>query len=160
MLRNATYLIRIQPIRNSLRLICGHSVTFPCPPATVRDGKLIQMKYSCHHVDTIRHPNSSYVTTKMYGTSIRGCNNNRIFSGRTISFRLCVDATIIGSFQKEQFPSAGVCRALQRRSLDDSCQSGKMAALLNSLFFMFTISFLPKYCVKYNDYIVKWCNGV
>ena len=30
-----------------------------------------------------------------------------------------------------------------------------MAALLKSLFFVFNISFLPKYCVKYYDYIVK-----
>ena len=28
-----------------------------------------------------------------------------------------------------------------------------MAALLKSLFFVFNISFLPKYCVKYYDYI-------
>ena len=55
--------------------------------------------------------------------------------------------------------------ALQQRSLDGSCQSGKMAALLNSLFFVFKISFLPKYRVKYYDYIVNrvslinynWC---
>ena len=38
--------------------------------------------------------------------------------------------------------------AWQRRSLDDSCQSGKMAELLNSLLFVFNISFLPKYRVK------------
>ena len=35
-----------------------------------------------------------------------------------------------------------------------------MAALLNSLFFVFNISFLPKYHVKYFDYIVKWCGGM
>ena len=34
-----------------------------------------------------------------------------------------------------------------------------MAALLNSLFFVFNISFLPKYRVKCYDYIVKWCGG-
>ena len=34
-------------------------------------------------------------------------------------------------------------------------------ALLNSLFFVFNISFLPKYRVKYDDYIiVKWCSGI
>ena len=33
-----------------------------------------------------------------------------------------------------------------------------MAALLNSLFFVFNISFLPKYRVIYYDYIVKWCS--
>ena len=35
-------------------------------------------------------------------------------------------------------------------------QSENMAALLNSLFFLFNISFLPKYRVKYYYYIVKW----
>ena len=34
-----------------------------------------------------------------------------------------------------------------------------MAALLNSSFFAFTNSFLPKYRVKYYDYIIKWCSG-
>ena len=32
-----------------------------------------------------------------------------------------------------------------------------MAALLNSLPFAFTDSFLPKYRVKYYDYSIKWC---
>ena len=41
-----------------------------------------------------------------------------------------------------------------------SCQSGNMAALLNSLVFVFRISFLPKYRVKYYEYIVKWCSGI
>ena len=37
--------------------------------ATMRDGKLVQMPHSCYHVEIIRHPISSYVTTKLYGTS-------------------------------------------------------------------------------------------
>ena len=49
---------------------------------------------------------------------------------------------------------------LSLRSLDSSCQTGKMAALLNSLFFVFKISFLPKYRVIYYDCIVKWCSGI
>ena len=64
---------------------------FPGSIATMRDGKLVQMPHSCHHVETIRHPNSSYVTTKLYGTSTRGCNNNRIFSKRAILTFLTVD---------------------------------------------------------------------
>ena len=52
--------------------------------ATTRDGKLVQMPHSCYHVETIRHPNSSYVTTKLYGTSTCGCNNNTIFLKRAI----------------------------------------------------------------------------
>ena len=47
-------------------------------------------------------------------------------------------------------------------SLGSSCQTGKMAALLNSIFFVFKISFLPKYRVIYYDYniIVKLCSVV
>ena len=93
------------------------------------------MQYSCHHVDTICHPTSSYVTTKLHGTSRCGCNNNAMFSGRAIF----------------TFPTIDVCRA---RS------PGIGEALLNSLFFVFKISFLPNYCVKYYEYIVKWCSGV
>ena len=52
---------------------------FQAPLQRWRDGKLVQMPHSCHHVETIRHPNSSYVTTKLYGTSTCGCNNNTIF---------------------------------------------------------------------------------
>ena len=37
------------------------------------------MQHSCHHQDTICHPNSSYVTTKLYRTCTRVCNNNTIF---------------------------------------------------------------------------------
>ena len=45
-------------------------------------------------------------------------------------------------------------------SFNSSCQLGNMAALLNSLFFVFKISFLLKYRVIYYDYIVKWCSGI
>ena len=41
------------------------------------------------------------------------------------------------------------------RSLDSSCQTGNMAALLNSLFFVFKISFVPKYRVIYYDQFFK-----
>ena len=47
-----------------------------------------------------------------------------------------------------------------RQSIGDGCQSSEMAALLNSLYFAFTNSCLPKYRVKCYDYIVKWCSGV
>ena len=49
---------------------------------------------------------------------------------------------------------------LQRQSLGDACQSRKMEILLNSLSFVFKILFLPKYRVKYYDYIVKWFSGI
>ena len=54
------------------------------------------------------------------------------------------------------FPTIDVCRARWPGS------SQAMVTLLNSLFFVhtFIISFLPKYHVKYYDYIVKWYSGV
>ena len=49
-----------------------------------RDGEVIQRQYFCHHGDTVCHPKSGYVTTKLHGTSTCGCNNNVMFSGRAI----------------------------------------------------------------------------
>ena len=80
-----------QSVAASGMCACTQNVTFSGSTATVRDGKLVQMPHSCHHVETIRHPNSSYVTTKLYGTSTRGCNNNTIFSKRAILTFLTVD---------------------------------------------------------------------
>ena len=40
------------------------------------------------------------------------------------------------------------------------CHSGKMATQLNSLFVVFTTSFLPNCCAKLNHYIVKWCSCI
>ena len=37
-----------------------------CLPATARDGELMQAQHFCHHVDTNCHPNSSYITTKLW----------------------------------------------------------------------------------------------
>ncbi len=117
---------------------------FPGSIATVRDGKLVQMPHSSHHVETIRHPNSSYVTTKLYGTSTCGCNNDTIFSKRAILKCLTVDVYV---------------RLAAGRPW--SCmQSSNMAILLTSLLFVFDISFLPKYRVNYYDYIVKWCSRI
>ena len=48
------------------------------------DGEVIQRQHFCHHGDTICHPKSGYVTTKLHGTST-------------------VDATIMRSFQAELF---------------------------------------------------------
>ena len=49
-----------------------------------RDGEVIQIQHFCHHGDTICHPMSGYVTTKLHGMSTCGCNNNAIFSDRAI----------------------------------------------------------------------------
>ena len=71
--------------------------------------------------------------------------------------RLHVDAIIMRSFQTELLSSflpstyAGHVN-LAARSIGSSCQTGKMVALLYSLFFVFKISFLPNYHVIYYDY--------
>ena len=69
--------------------------------------------------DTICHPKSGYVTTKLHGTSTCRCNNNAIFSD------LLMPATIIWA----------------QRSIDSSCQTGNMAALFNSKLCVYKISF-------------------
>ncbi len=120
---------------------------FPGSIATMRDGKLVQMPHFCYHVETIRHPNSSYVTTKVYGTSTCGCNNNTIFKKKSyfnVSYRRCMSRTL----------------AWRRADLDHACQSADMAILLTSLLFVFEISFLPMDRVNYYDYIIKWCFGI
>ena len=53
-------------------------------PVVSRDGEVIQMQYFYHHGDTICHPKSGYVTTKLHGTFTRGCNNTAMFSGRAM----------------------------------------------------------------------------
>ena len=50
-----------------------------------------------------------------------------------------------------------VSLARLRPRLGDTCQSGEMATLLNSLSFVFNISFPPNYRVKYYDYNGNWC---
>ena len=110
------------------------------------DGEVKQRQFFYHHGDTICHPRSGYVTTKLHGTSTCRCKNNAIFSNSNfhVSYRCCMPATLIWTPQ----------------SIAGGCQTSEMAALLNSLFFAFTNSFLPKYRVKYYDYIIKWCSGI
>ena len=116
--------------------------------AVARDSEVLQRQHFCHHGDTICHPKSGYVTTKLHGTSTCGCNNNAMFSDRAIdlhvSYRRRIPATLI-------WP---------RQSLGSSCQCTEMATLLNSISFVFKISFLPKYSViyYYYYYTVKWCS--
>ena len=50
-----------------------------------RDGEVKQRQHFYHHGDTLCHPKSGYVTTKLHGTSICRCNNNAIFSDREFS---------------------------------------------------------------------------
>ena len=109
-----------------------------------RDGEVKQRQDFYNHGDTICHPKSGYVTNKLHGTSTCRCNNNAIFSDRAIF----------------KFPVVYLCRPrshaghvnLAVGSIGSSCQTVKMTALLNSLFFVFKISFLIKYRVIYYDY--------
>ena len=111
-----------------------------------RDGEIIQRQHFCHCGDTICHPKSGYVTTKLHGTST-------------------ADATIMRYCQRGLFsrllPSPYAAHVIWPRQISDrSCQSSEVATRLNSLSFVFKISFLPKYRVIYYDYIVKWCSGI
>ena len=45
-----------------------------------RDGEVKQRQHFYNHGDTICHPKSGYVTTKLRGTSTCRSNNNYIFS--------------------------------------------------------------------------------
>ena len=106
-----------------------------------RDGEVKQRQHFYHHGDTICHTRSGYVTSKLCGTSTYRCNNNAIFSDRSMF----------------TFPTV----AVRRKALPvHGCQTREMAALFNSLSFAFANSFLPKYRVKYYDYIIKWCSGI
>ncbi len=125
--------------------LCARTVwRVPCSPAMARDGEVLQSQHFCHYRDTICHPKSGCVTTKMHGTSTRGCNNNSFKTCFQVSYHRRIPATLI-------WP---------RQSIGGSCQSTEMATLLNSISFVFKISFLPKYRVIYYDYIVKWCSGI
>ena len=103
----------------------AHSVT----SSTTRDGEVLHRQHFCHHGDTICHPKSGCVTTKLHGTSTCGCNNNAIFSDRAVhvSYRRRIPATLI-------WP---------RQSIGGSFQSTEMATRLNFIPFVFKISFLP-----------------
>ena len=97
-----------------------------------RDGEVKQRQHFCHHGDTICHPKSGYVTTKLPYR----CNNNAIFSDRAIfmfSCRLRMPVTLIWL----------------RRSLGSSCQTGKMAALLNSFTGTDNYSWTPALCALF-----------
>ena len=108
--------------------------------------EVLQRQHFCHHGDTICHPKSGYETTNLHGTSTCGCNNYSIFSDGYfhVSYRRRIPATLIWPQQ----------------SLGSSCQTTEITTLLNSISFLFEISFLPKYLVIYYDYIVKWCSGI
>ncbi len=116
---------------------------FPCSPAMARDGELIQTQYFCHHTDTICHPNSSYVTTKLHETSACRCNNNTIFQNELFSRFL---------------PSTYV--AWQRRSLDDAAKVTRWRHRLIHNFLCLKSRFCVTTMSNINMIIVKWCSGI
>ena len=42
---------------------------FVCSHARARDGEIIQRQHFCHYGDTICHPRSGYLTTKLHEMS-------------------------------------------------------------------------------------------
>ena len=112
--------------------LCARDVwRFGCPPAMARDGELIQTQDFCHHADTIWHPNSSYVATKLYETLACGCNNNTIFQNELFLRFL---------------PSTYV--AWQRRSLSDAA---KVARWWHRLIHHFS-------CLKFRFWVTTMSN--
>ena len=104
------------------------------------------MQHFCRHGETICHPNPSYATTKLYGTSTCGCSNNTIFQKYICS-------RFLPSRNAEHISLAAI---RPRRCI--TCDN--MATQLNSIFFVFIISLLHNYRVKYDDYSVKWRSGI
>ncbi len=74
--------VRIQPLRESILFM--RDVVHACWQRQDMVN-LMQMHHFCHHGDIICHPNSSYVTNKLYGTSACGCNNKTIFQNELFS---------------------------------------------------------------------------
>ena len=77
--------------------------------------KLTVRQHFYHHGDTICHPKSGYVTTKLHGTSTCRYNNNAI-SLQTELFSSFLPSTYAGHVN---LAAAKAC----------SCQTGKIAAL-------------------------------
>ena len=116
---------------------------FRCSPTMARDGELIQTQYFCHHVDTICHPNSSSVSTKLYETSAFGCNNNTIFQNELFLRFL---------------PSTYV--AWQRRCLGDAAKVARWRHRWIHHFSCLIFRFCVTTVSKYYDHIVMWCSGI
>ena len=134
----------IQPIRNSLRACIVWR--FPCLPATARDSE-IKMQHSCHHIETIRHPGSSYVTTKLLNVYMSMQRYYGLFmkSYFHVSYRW----HMLGSW-----PGSG-------QALMIHAKVERWRQCWIHYFFVLKVSILPKYCVNnYYHYIVKWCSGI
>ena len=118
----------------------AQSVSFPCSPTTARDGEVIQRQHF-------------FVITKA-----QFAIQNKVMKQPNCTERLHVDATIMRSFFRQSIFHVSYRGRMPDTSnwpmqrLGNECQSSEMAALLNSLSFAFTNSFLPKYRVKYYDY--------
>ena len=67
-----------------------------------RDGEVTQRQHFYHHGDTICHPKSGYVTTKLHGTSTCRRNNNAIFSDSNfhVSYRRRIPARAGSNYTK------------------------------------------------------------
>ena len=70
--------------QNCFRIMRAHSVTFAMRACHGKGWLSYTRLHICHHGDTICHPKSGYVRTKLHGTSTCGCNNNAMFPDRAI----------------------------------------------------------------------------
>ena len=113
-----------------------------------RDGEVKQMQHFYHRGDTICHPKSGYVTTKLHGTSTCRCNNNAIFSDRAIVFSSFLPSTYAGHVN------------LAAAKHWQFMPNWKHGSTVEFIIFRFKVLFLPKYRGKYYDCIVKWCSGI
>ena len=83
----------------------------------------------------------------VYGTSTCGFNNNTIFQ-----------KDIFLSFLPSTYAGHVSLATVRPWWCMPKCQDGATVKLM--VFFVFKMSLLPNYCVKYYDYIVKWCSDI
>ena len=100
------------------------SVSYICLLTMARDGERIQVQHFCHHGDIICHPNSIYIYSKTVRNVYKWMQQEHNVSQKCY-FHVSYRRRMPGSL------------TWQRSGLGDACQSGKMAPLLNSLFFVF-----------------------
>ena len=122
--------------------LCARSVTFSMLACNGKGWWTYNKRgIFCHHADTICHPDSSYVTTKLHETSACGCNNNTIFQNELFSRFL---------------PSTNV--AWQRRSCAEG-DAAKVTRWRHWSIHHFSCLKVP-FCVttvsNSYDYIIKW----
>ena len=109
---------------------------------SAKDGDTKLKQHFCHHGDTICHPITSLVTTKLNRMSAMQQRCRQADESYFLVFLPSAYAENVG-LASETHAKVAIRRPW-----------------LNSLFVVFKMSFLPKYDAKHYDYIVKLCSGV